>query len=185
MRPCRPPGRNERTWTFRLQFGWWKVSQIPQQIQAKVHAASVVRATVDEPFKEGTHGRIADEVALPSTQSESPERQALIDVSVESWKFARLFARVMSRLEAGDQSRYEGQLRWHLKKLEDHLAVADLRLVNIEGQVFDPGIAATALNGGDFGAEDILYVDQMLEPIIMSSAGLVRGGTVLLRKLEK
>ena len=126
-----------------------------------------------------------NEVALPSTQPDTAERQALIDVSIESWKFARLFARVISRLEAGEQSRYDGQLRWHLKRLEEHLSAAGLRLVSIEGQAFDPGIAATAINGGDFAAEDTLYVDQMLEPIIMNSSGLVRGGTVLLRKLER
>lgn len=146
----------------------------------------MVHATVVESLKYPVRDHLdPHEVALPSSQPNSVERQALIDVSVESWKFARLFARVMSRLEAGEQGRYEGQLRWHLKKLEEHLSGAGLRLVNLEGQVFDPGIAATALNGADFGADDTLYVDQMLEPIIMNDAGLVRGGTVLLRKLER
>jgi hypothetical protein len=45
-------------------------------------------------------------------------------------------------------------------------------------------MAATALNIGDFGPYDILLVDQMVEPIIMGDAGIVRMGTVMLRRAE-
>lgn len=120
---------------------------------------------------------------MSSTGGQGPERQSLIDIAVESWRFARLFARVVSKLDAGEQGRYDSQLRWYLKKLEENLQSAGLRVVNIEGQPFDPGIAATALNAADFAPEDTLYIDQMLEPIIMSSSGLLRSGTVLLRKV--
>jgi hypothetical protein len=64
------------------------------------------------------------------------------------------------------------------------LACAGLTLVNVEGQPYEPGVAATALNSEDFGADDVLFVDQMIEPIIMGSEGLVRSGTVILRKVE-
>lgn len=120
---------------------------------------------------------------MSSTGGKGPEQQSLIDIAVESWRFARLFARVVSKLDAGEQGRYDSQLRWYLKKLEENLQSAGLRVVNIEGQPFDPGIAATALNAADFAPEDTLYIDQMLEPIIMSSSGLLRSGTVLLRKV--
>ena len=56
--------------------------------------------------------------------------------------------------------------------------------MNVEGQAYDPGVAASALNIGDFGAEDVLVVEQMIEPIIMGSEGLVRRGTVMLKKVE-
>jgi hypothetical protein len=115
-------------------------------------------------------------------EGSSTERQSLIDIAVESWRFARLFTRVVSKLDAGERGRYESQLRWYLKRLEENLQSAGLRFVNIEGQLFDPGIAATAINAADFGPEDTLYVDQMVEPIIMSPSGLLRSGTVLLRK---
>ena len=64
------------------------------------------------------------------------------------------------------------------------LAEAGMRIVNVEGQQFDPGIAATALNIEEFASEDSLIVDQMLEPIIMGPVGVVRTGTVTLRKVE-
>lgn len=107
---------------------------------------------------------------------------ALVGLSVESWRFSRLFARLLTKLDAGESGRYVNQYRFYLRKLEDGLASAGLSLVNVEGQPYDPGIAATALNVGDFGPDDELVVDQMVEPIIMGPEGLVKTGTVMLRK---
>jgi hypothetical protein len=59
-----------------------------------------------------------------------------------------------------------------------------MQLVNIEGQLYDPGIAASPINIADFEATDHLLVDQMLEPIIMSAEGLVRSGRITLRKAQ-
>ena len=122
---------------------------------------------------------------MEPTQS-NPEAlfKSLIDISVESWRFSRLFARLLSRLDAGESTRYASQYRYYQKRLEESLEGAGLTLVNVEGQPYDPGMAATALNSGDFDADDVLVVDQMMEPIIMGSEGLVRGGTVMLRKVE-
>jgi hypothetical protein len=110
--------------------------------------------------------------------------KSLIDISVESWRFTRLFMRLLGKLDAGDGMRYSNQLRYYVKKLEENLEIAKIRLVNIEGQSYEPGSAATALNIGDFGPDDRLLVDQMIEPIIMGPDGLIRMGTVMLRKAE-
>ena len=116
----------------------------------------------------------------------SPEamRDAVISMAVESWRFARVFNRLLLKLDAGEQSRYKSQFRWFLKKVDEALEQADLRIVNVEGHTFDPGIAATAVNLEEFDAKDDLMVDQMLEPIVMGKEGLVRTGTVTLRKVE-
>ena len=110
--------------------------------------------------------------------------KSLLDVAVESWRFGRLFDRLLLKLDAGEQARYRAQLRWHSKKLEASLTDAGLQIVNLEGHAFDPGIAATPLNIEQFCPEDTLVVDQMLEPIIMGSDGVARLGTVTLRKME-
>ena len=70
------------------------------------------------------------------------------------------------------------------KKIEESLESSGLKLVNLEGQPYDPGMAASALNVGDFGPDDVLLVDQMVEPIIMGSLGLRKQGTIMLRKVE-
>ncbi len=121
---------------------------------------------------------------MSSEQTDNSERfeRSLIDVAVESWRFARLFARLIGKLDAGEGSRYVNQLRYFQRKLEESLEASGLRLVNVEGQPFDPGMAASALNIGDFGPDDLLLVEQMVEPIIMGPEGLRKQGTVMLRK---
>ena len=108
--------------------------------------------------------------------------RSLIDIAVESWRFSRLFARVVNKLDAGEAGRYVNQLRYFQKKVEESLDATGLKLVNTEGQPFDPGMAASALNIGDFGPDDAPLVDQMVEPIIMGPEGLKKQGTVMLRK---
>ena len=110
--------------------------------------------------------------------------QSLVDISVECWRFMRLFSRVVSKLDAGEAGRYVNQLRYFQKKVEESLDASGLKLVNVEGQPFDPGMAASALNIGDFGPDDQLLVDQMVEPIIMGTEGLRKQGTVMLRKVH-
>lgn len=109
---------------------------------------------------------------------------SLINIAVEGWRFSRLFVRVVNKLDAGEAGRYVNQLRYFQKKVEESLDAAGLKLVNVEGQPFDPGIAASALNIGDFGPDDVLLVDQMVEPIIMGPEGLKKQGTVMLRKAQ-
>lgn len=109
---------------------------------------------------------------------------SLINIAVESWRFSRLFARVISKLDAGEAGRYASQLRYFLKQVEDNLEITGLKLVNVEGHPFDPGMAASALNLGDFGPDDLLLVDQMVEPIIMGPDGLKKQGTVMLRRVQ-
>lgn len=111
--------------------------------------------------------------------------QSLIDLVVESWRFSRLFARVVSKLDAGEAGRYMNQLRYFQKKVEENLDATGLKLVNVEGQLFDSGMAASAINIGDFGPDETLLVDQMIEPIIMGIEGLKKSGTVLLRKAHR
>ena len=109
--------------------------------------------------------------------------RSLIDMAVESWRFARLFGRLVSKLDAGEGARYVNQLRYFQKKLEDSLEASGMKIVNVEGQPFDPGMAASAINIGDFEPDDVLLVDQMVEPIIMGAEGLRKQGTVMLRKV--
>ncbi len=110
--------------------------------------------------------------------------KSLLNVAVEYWRFGRFFHRLLMKLDAGEQERYRSQFRWCQKKIEESLTDAGMRIVNVEGQKYDPGIAATPLNIEEFESESALVVDQMLEPIIMGPEGLVRTGTVTLKKVK-
>lgn len=113
----------------------------------------------------------------------APAMTALIDLAIDSWKFARLFTRVISKLDAGEQARYANQMRFFQKRIDSAVEVAGARIVTIEGQPFEPGMAASPLNLEDFQDGDALFVDQMLEPIVMGNDGVLRTGTMMLRKL--
>ncbi|WP_223521775.1 hypothetical protein [Pseudomonas sp. GL-B-19] len=123
---------------------------------------------------------MADEQGYTIDQLE----RSLIHMAVESWRFSRLFSRVVNKLDAGEAGRYVNQLRYFQKKVEENLDASGLKLVNVEGEPFDPGMAASALNIGDFGPDDQLLVDHMVEPIIMGPEGLRKQGTVMLRKVH-
>jgi hypothetical protein len=116
---------------------------------------------------------------------ENSERKALIDVSVEGWRFTKVFGRLLDKLDAGDATRYANQARYFQKKIDDGLNALGLRIVTLEGQPYDPGMAVSALNIADFGPDDFLVVHQMVEPVVMGPEGLVRSGTVMLAKVER
>jgi hypothetical protein len=116
---------------------------------------------------------------------ESHELKALIDVSIEGWRFARIFGRLLSKLDAGEAPRYANQARYFLKKIDDGLEGFGLKIVSLEGQPYDSGMAVSALNIADFGPDDLLVIGQMVEPIIIGPDGLLRGGTVILAKVNK
>ena len=73
--------------------------------------------------------------------------KSLLDVAVESWRFGRLFDRLLTKLDAGEQGRYQGQFRWFQCKIESSLTDAGMCIVNVEGHPFDPGMAATPQPG--------------------------------------
>lgn len=116
--------------------------------------------------------------------SEEQLEQALINIAVESWRFLRLFSRAINKLDAGEAARYVNQSRYFQKKVLESLETGGMKLVDVEGQPFDPGLAASPLNIGDFAPDDYLLVDQMIEPIIVGREGVRRMGTVTLRKVQ-
>lgn len=118
---------------------------------------------------------------LDAAQSRT-ELKTLIDISIEGWRFARILGRLLSKLEAEEAPRYANQARYFLKRIDDGLGGLGMRIVSLEGQPYDPGMAVSALNISDFAPDDHLVVDQMIEPVVMGTEGLVRGGTVMLAK---
>jgi len=108
--------------------------------------------------------------------------RSLMEIAVECYRFSRVFGRLLAKLDARESNRYLNQLRYFQNKLQESLDSAGLRMVNMEGHPFDPGMAASALNISEFSPHDALLVDQMLEPIIMGPNGLKKQGTVMLRK---
>lgn len=107
---------------------------------------------------------------------------SLINIALEAWRFGKVFERALAKLDATEQSRYLNQYRWFTKKITESLTQSGLRLVDIEGHLFEPGMAVTPLNIEEFNQQDLLMIEQMVEPIIMNENTLIKSGTVILCK---
>lgn len=108
---------------------------------------------------------------------------SVIEMAVDCWRLQKLFLKIAGQLDAGEQTKYQSQLRYFQKNTQDILNRFGLKLVSLEGQPYDGGMAVTALNIAEFEACDKLIVDQMTEPVIMGNEGLKRMGTVFLRRV--
>lgn len=106
----------------------------------------------------------------------------LIGLAIESWRLCRTFQRSIDVRDVKSAGRQSNQVRYFQRKLDDTLSPLGLRIVDLEGQPYDAGMAATALNAADFEPEDELFVDQMMEPVVMGLDGVRRTGTMMLRK---
>lgn len=106
--------------------------------------------------------------------------QSVMDIASEAWRFHGVFERMLSKMDPMQAERYANQYAWFLKKVDAALVGAGLRMVSVEGQPFDPGMAVTPLNIDDFDAQDELYVQQMIQPILMEGDAVRRMGVVML-----
>jgi hypothetical protein len=107
--------------------------------------------------------------------------ELLITLAVESWRLCRVFQRSIDARDIKAAGRQSSQVRYFQRKLEESLEPLGLRLVVMDGQPFDAGMAAVALNAADFDTDETLFVDQTMEPIVMGPNGVRRTGTVMLR----
>lgn len=112
------------------------------------------------------------------------QKDVVIHLVTESWRFTTVYQRMLTNLDAGEHRKYTSQLRFFLRKMEAALEESGLRIVNVEGQPYDPGMAATPVNIEDFDADAPLVVNRMLEPIIMEGENLIKYGKVTLRSVE-
>ena len=110
-------------------------------------------------------------------------KNSVIEIAVEHYRFKNTFMKAISKLDFEEQSKYMSQFAWFSKKVTKAVEEAGLRIVSIEGQAYDPGMAVTPLNIDDFEVEDELKIVQMIEPIIMQEDTVLKTGTVLLGRI--
>ena len=56
----------------------------------------------------------------------------LLDLAVESWRFARAVDRLLVNLDESRRRRHESRLRWFQNRLDESLADVEMRIVSIE-----------------------------------------------------
>lgn len=138
---------------------------------------------VATPRERGFHPRATEDTTELKANSTDSDvlKESLIEMATETWRISKSMRRVLTKLNERDRRRFTGRVDWFVGQVEVSLNNSNFRIVNVEGQDFDPGMAATPINLEDFNEEDKLVVDQMIEPIIMGRDGLVRHGKVTLQ----
>lgn len=109
--------------------------------------------------------------------------ESMAVIGSELCRFKGVFEKAISKLDLEEQSKYMSQFAWFSKKVTKAVEEAGLRIVSLEGQAYDPGMAVTPLNIDDFEVEDDLKIVQMIEPIIMQEDTVLKTGTVLLGRI--
>lgn len=106
------------------------------------------------------------------------------DIATEMFRFRRIFRKAIRNADFGEQQKYVSRFNWFQKKIDDALNDMDMRVINLEGQKYDPGMSVNPLNIEDYGSDEELIILQMLEPIVMCGDNLIKVGTVTLGRAE-
>lgn len=109
----------------------------------------------------------------------------LADFAVEIWRMPKLLDKLISRLDYDEQNKYHSQFAWFNKKAIEFLYSTGITIVSLDKIPFDIGMPVTPINIGDFGKDDELVIDQVLEPVIMQNGKIIKTGSVLLKKADK
>ena len=112
-------------------------------------------------------------------------KSSLVSIASELFRFRQVFERVLSGYPLDVQNKYISQYNWFSKRVEKALDVANMKVVDLSRKEFDPGMPVTAVNLDDFSPEDRLYIEQMIEPVVMENNKVIKAGTVILGRFEE
>lgn len=111
-------------------------------------------------------------------------KSAIMSIASETFRFQSVFERVIGKLDIDEQKKYGSQYAWFSKKVNKALDDAGMHMINLEGQVYDPGMMVAPLNLEDFETNDVLFIEKMIEPIIMEEDTVLKEGTVILGRVK-
>ena len=113
-------------------------------------------------------------------QEDSKLLDSLISIAFEFFRFKDIFEKLLSKLDFDEQSKYRNQYSWFSKKVDRALESAQITVLNLQGKLYDPGMAVSPLNLDEFNKDDQLYIVQMIEPTVLMNDAVYRIGTVVL-----
>lgn len=111
--------------------------------------------------------------------------KTVVAISVEVWRFKNVFERLILYLPPSERPRYAGQYAWFNRKIKEALNESGIRIIDLKGQEFSAAATpAFPVNLQEFSEDDVLIIDQILEPMILSGDKILNAGTVVLKKRE-
>ena len=108
---------------------------------------------------------------------------AVADLLTEGWRLNQ-FTKNLTHFAVDEKlkRKIENQVARFNKKFVRVAAELGLEVVDFTGEEFETGLPITPINLADFAADEILFVEAMLEPTIKrkDSAEIVKIGTAVL-----
>ena len=108
---------------------------------------------------------------------------ALVEIIIESYRLEKAFKRLVNKIDFSEHTRYTNQIAWFDKKILEATEGVGLRIIDLEGKIFDEGMPVTPLNIDEFGIDDTLVIEHMLEPTIVFDDKIYRTGTAILGRV--
>lgn len=112
------------------------------------------------------------------------ENKDLCELIVEIYRLRNSYENLINKVENINLEKKKNQniLRFFDKKLLNILQGNNITIVDLTGKEYDFGMAVTPLNLEDFKEENNLFIEQMLEPIIIKDSVVIKQGICLLNK---
>lgn len=120
-------------------------------------------------------------------KDETMDSDLIVELIVEEFRFLKSYTSLMGKVLKDELPKYLSAYNYHVNKINEILAKKNYKIVELEGKKYDDGLSVNPLNIEDFGKEDILVIDQVLEPLIISSLDgkIIKSGTVMLTKSQE
>lgn len=103
----------------------------------------------------------------------------LIRLAIEYWKLIRALERAIERLPVEHATKTAAQARYSSRRLTAILAEAGIHLVTFDGTLFEPNIAATAVNSDEIERDVQVVVVATIEPAVMRDMAVLALGKVV------
>ena len=110
----------------------------------------------------------------------------LVDFVVEEYRFLKSYNSLLNKLLSDERQKYKSVYDFHVKRIQDIMNECNMKIVELNGQKYNDGLSIIPLNIEDFDKNDELIIEQVIEPLIISTSdgSIIKSGTVILNKLD-
>lgn len=124
--------------------------------------------------------------AKGSAQSPEAERMqlAIAEIAAESWRYRLALKKALKKMDVMDAERFSRQYDYFADRVNQAIATADLRVLDLSGQPYSVGLPVQAINIEEFDEDEALVITQTIEPVIMMAGRVQRIGMVMVDRIH-
>lgn len=114
----------------------------------------------------------------------SNETALIADMITEEYRFCKSYNSLVNKLFQEERQKYVSIMNYHFGKMMDFSERANMKIVSFEGKLYDEGLPVVGLNISDFDKDDLLIVEQTIEPTIIdnTSGQVIKNGSAIFCK---